>query len=142
MIYLLFFLLTNAPTYVHASSVNCTPEEQIKAEEASDTVHDWDSLYRAYSQFGNCDDGGTAEGFSDTVMELFAKKWETTPRLFVLISRDKGFEGFILNHIDATGDPDDIEKLRRNAQYHCPAQRNKICKLIILRAKIAIENMN
>lgn len=142
MIYLLFFLLISAPTYAHARSVNCTQEEQLRAEDASDTAHDWDSLHRAYSQFGNCDDGGTAEGFSDTVMKLLANKWETTPRLFVLISRDNGFKEFVLNHINATGDPDDIEKLKKNAQYHCSAQRNDMCKLIILRAKLAIETMN
>lgn len=137
-----FFVLLSVPIYAHANLINCTHEEQLKAEEASNTVHDWDSLHRAYHQFGNCDNGGTAEGFSDAVMRLLADKWETAPRLFALISHDKEYKKFILNHINATGGSDDIEKLEKNAQYHCPAQGRDMCKLIIIRARLAIEDMN
>jgi hypothetical protein len=143
MIHLLYFaLLIMLSSCSHAGSINCNQEQQIRAERASETSHDWDSLRRAYRQFKNCDDGGTAEGFSETVMKLLAEKWETTPRLFALIAHDKGFREFVLNHINATGDPSDIEKLKNNAQYHCPDPKNEMCQLIILRAKLAIEDMN
>jgi len=134
----LVLILVNAPTCVYAGHLNCTTEEQLVAEKASETAHDWDSLYHAYRQFENCDDGGTSEGFSDTVMKLLAKNWQSSLRLQILVLRDDGFETFILNHINATADISDIKEIQENAQYHCSAKAEKMCKSIISRTRDVI----
>lgn len=134
--------MLSMPAYADAGIVNCTQQEQLRAEDASTTAHDWDALHLAYQQFENCDDGGTAEGFSDTVMKLLADKWETAPRMFELTSHDSGFKRFVLNHINATGNLDVIKRLQENAQSHCIAHRRDMCKLIVSRAKLAVRDMD
>jgi hypothetical protein len=138
--FLCLVLLLVFPSLCQARAINCSPEEQLQAEKASETANNWHKLFLAYHKFANCDDGGTAEGFSDTVMKLLADNWETSPRLFELAAHDDGFKNFVLNHIDATGDDDDIKKLEDNAEHLCPNGDTEMCKLIVVRAKAALDN--
>ena len=48
----------------------------------------WNDLYRLFKEFGQCDDGGIGEGFSEDVARLFLKQWTQLDMLNRLISSD------------------------------------------------------
>ena len=75
-----------------------------QAERQTDALKSWNSVYRFYARFSQCDDGGIAEGTSDAVAKLLANHWDTVTELVKLISSHKGFENFVLRHVDETID--------------------------------------
>lgn len=142
MVKWLFLLLGTFSAAIYAGPIVCTQDRQIQAEEFAGASHDWDSLHTFYKQFVACDDGGTAEGVSETVMNLLSQEWQTTSRLIQLVSKDRGFKKFVLNHIDATGNLSDIVRLKSNARKQCPKEGGDFCRLIIDRAKTATGEMS
>jgi hypothetical protein len=113
---------------------SCTRVEAIKAEAETDKLKTWDSVYRFYKEFFHCDDGGIAEGVSDAVAKLLANRWDSFDEFAKLASNDKGFENFVLRHVDETIDwSHDAPKIRQNARSHCPSKSTRLCKALVVR---------
>ncbi len=112
----------------------CTRAEAIKAEGETDKLKTWDSVYQFYKEFSHCDDGGIAEGVSDAVAKLLANRWDSFDELAKLASNEKGFENFVLRHVDETIDwSHDAPKIHQNARSHCPSKSTRLCKALIVR---------
>ena len=109
----------------------CTNEEEVHGDAEIDALKDWDHLYRWYQKFQQCDDGSLAEGYSDAVAKLLADDWNHFGRVLSLTKTDKGFQQFVLKHIDATIDDGDARKLLSNAKFKCPAGGKALCRLIV-----------
>ncbi len=129
-----FATLANA-----AQTKVCTQAEQIEAMDAA--PKDWKAFYRLFKRLGHCDDGAMAENFSDRVVKLLAEDWKNLDDLRILAVSDKSFQRFVLSHIDATVDADELRKVIGNAQQHCPSKAKRLCRLIESKAKSAYAEM-
>jgi hypothetical protein len=106
-------------------------------------LNDWNALHAFYKRYlPACpDDGVFAEGYSDLTVRTLAKHWETTPQLQALVARDPPFRAFVLRHIDASTDPDDLNQALHNATTQCPAEAATLCKDIAASAQAAIKDL-
>jgi hypothetical protein len=118
----------------------CTVSEAGSALDKTDTFRSWDALHRSYKEFGSCDDGAVAEGFSESVARIFADHWNTLPRFAQLAENDPSFRAFVIRHIDATLNMDDVEKIKRAALTHCPSGLRKTCSDIAKQADFALKD--
>jgi len=117
----------------------CTDAEAKRADTDLDTLGSWDALYRWYKLYRQCDDGGLAEGYSESVVRILADHWNTLPRLVTLSRRDPRFRRFVLGHVDATTNPDDLRKIRINASTQCPPRLGAICADLAKQADAALK---
>lgn len=85
--------------------------EAIQAEEAVQGLRSWKDVYRAFKQFGHCDDGAIWEGYSDSVVRLLSVHWEQLHDLNTLSKSDKKFLAFVIRHIDATTDESELKSV-------------------------------
>lgn len=113
-----------------AQKTACTQQQAIRAEGEIDSLRDWDGMHKFYQDFSKCDDGGLAEGYSDAVGNLLAHNWEHFDRLASLANADKGFQRFVLKHIDDTLPADTLQQIANNARSHCPSRSTALCRLI------------
>jgi hypothetical protein len=108
----------------------CTEAEAAQAEKEVDSLKTWEDVYQSYKRFSQCDDGAIGEGYSDAVGKLLSDEWGRLPRLANLTNRDRGFEHFVLKHIDESLADDTLLKISRHARSECPVSGKKLCALI------------
>jgi hypothetical protein len=77
--------------------------------------------------YQRCDDGAIAEAYSEALARLLVDHWSTLPRLADLAKRDSRFRRFVVAHVDATLNIDDIKKIKTNAKMRCPSELRAIC---------------
>ena len=105
----------------------CTITEGRRALDEADTFRGWDALYRSYKKVGHCDDGAIGEGYSESVARILADHWGSLPRFDQLAGKDAAFREFVIRHLDATLNTDDVERIRNMATTHCPPGLRKTC---------------
>ena len=120
------FMLTSAFA-ADGSTKKCTQLQAMQAEKEADYLNNWDLMYRSYRRFSQCDDGGIAEGYSDSITKLLADDWRSFNRLLALTNRNTGFRGFVLKHIDETVPADRLAKIAKNARSECAARGRDLC---------------
>ena len=128
---------------IHANAGNMCPGNGIEAEQSA--IHefqDWQDLFNSYSKFKGCDDGAIAEGWSDAVVHLLATQWDKLGELQVLSSTHSDFEAFVLKHIDATTDADELDAVGTAAASRCPASAGALCNKIEKQVESAKVEMN
>ena len=113
-----------------ASETRCPSNVAKQAEEQASSVRDWDEMYTAYKRFGQCDDGGISEAFSDSVGRLLSTGNGALRRLLTLISKAAEFERFVIRHIDETIPVDVLAVVEKNATDHCPKGGDRLCRAI------------
>ena len=101
----------------------------------------WSGLYRLFKTFGQCDDGAIAEGFSEDVAQLFLKQWTHLEVLNRLMASDKSFKKFVLRHVDATLDEDELKVIADNSKSHCPTGEAQLCRSIAIEAQRSLEEL-
>jgi hypothetical protein len=131
--------LTILATMPNAFAQNLTDHDELKCSQqlamladdaASKAKSSWADFYKAFKNYEVCDDGGIAEGFSDSAAQLFAKQWGHIGDFFSLADKDADFELFSIRHIDETDDANDLDRIAVNARDNCPSGREKLCKAI------------
>ena len=108
----------------------CTKSEAIQADKEVDSLSDWGHVYRSYRKFSQCDDGAIGEGYSDAVGKLLTNDWGRLNNLLALTKSDKGFQRFVIKHIDETLPSDTLQRISNNARSSCPAGAQRLCSLI------------
>ena len=126
---------------VYAQGGTCTDEQARRADADVDRLHTWDQLYRSFQRYRQCDGGAIAEGYSKSVARILAHHWKTLPRLAYLAKRSDGFWHFVLDHINATADEDDLRRIKRRAATQCPTGLRRMCRDIRKAAEAAIEDL-
>jgi hypothetical protein len=117
-----------------AGDIPCEQQKAIQADAAADGIRSWDLAYRFYRQFLSCDDASIAEGVSDKIAKLLTDKWDSFGDFIKLASKDKGFEKFVLRHVDETIDwSHDAPKIHDNARAHCPKGSARLCRILVVR---------
>lgn len=134
-------LLLLASGAAHAQGAPCTDAQATRAEAEADSLRTWDALYRSYRAYRECDDGAIAEGYSESVARILTDHWSTLPRLARLAKKDDQFWHFVLDHIDASDDPDDLQAIKRHAESRCPAGLRRICRELKRAADSAIDDL-
>jgi hypothetical protein len=109
----------------------CTTEDSIRADAGLASLKTWADVYRAYMKFAQCDQGSVAEGYSDSVARLLSEKWDSADELNRICSRNRGFEKFVLRHVDELMTPQQARTVRKNARSHCPRNALKLCRQIV-----------
>jgi len=117
-----------------AQDRRCTQQQAQQADEAVDTLNSWDRIHDWYKTYSQCDDGSQAEGVSDAVARNLVDRWERLSRLGEL-ARDAGFRRFVLRHVDATLNADDLKKISVNAEKRCPTNLRALCRELKIRAE-------
>jgi len=111
----------------------CTDSEARSAEAEASSLSTWDALHASYQRYAQCDDAAIAEGYSATVAHLLADEWDQFDRLRQLMSSNKGFEKFVLRHIDDLMSQEQEKAIRQDASNQCPANGKSICHSIVKR---------
>jgi hypothetical protein len=102
-------------------------------------VHSWDALYRSYRSYRQCDDGAIGEGYSESVARILVDHWITLSQLARLARNDAQFRAFVIGHVDATLNMDDLEKIRKNAKAQCPTGLRSMCNDLAKQADFALK---
>jgi len=132
-------LLLLSSCVVRAQAPPCTDADASRAFDESDSFRNWDALHQSYKRYRQCDDGAAAEGYSESVARILADHWETLSRFAELSRQDSGFRRFVLNHIDATLNTDDLHKIESSAATRCTVNLRKVCADVRAAASAAIE---
>lgn len=117
----------------------CTTTEGRLALDEAVTRRSWDALYRSFKKFGHCDDGAIAEGYSESVARILADRWNSLPRFAELAGKNAAFRAFVIRHVDATLNTDDLEKIKANASTRCPANLRRTCNDLAKQADHALK---
>jgi hypothetical protein len=134
----ILFLLSGIPIAA-AQRGQCSAVEEQRAEMEADALRSWDALYKSYELYGKCDDGAIAEGYSESVARILVDHWNTLPRLANLAAKDARFRRFVLAHVNATLDLNDLKKIRADAKTRCPSQLGAICANLTKEADAALK---
>mgnify|MGYP003299501834 CR=1 FL=1 len=123
----LLLLLTVSP----AQACQCSRVDAEAAGNIAATLSSWQSIYAAYERYGRCDDGAIAEGFTESVVHLLATNWASLSAAQKLIAKSPSFRSFVISHVDATADSDEIAKVAALASTQCPLSAASLCKDIV-----------
>ena len=119
---------------------SCSREEMANAQKAAAAARDWDTMYDTFHRFSPCDDGGVAEGFSDSVAYLLASRWEELHELEYFAEANRAFRAFVLKHIDATASEENLRRILGHTK-ECPGYARPICREIENRARAALSEL-
>jgi hypothetical protein len=117
----------------------CSNVEGRRALDEVDMLRSWDALYTSYKSYRQCDDGALGEGYSESVARILVDHWNTLPQLARLARKDAEFRAFVIGHVDATLNMDDVEKIRKNATTQCPARLRTVCSDLAKQADFALK---
>ena len=102
----------------------------MAAESIAARLPDWKQIYGAFERFSHCDDGAIAEGFTEPVVHLLAKHWETLPQVASLQSKNAAFRTFVLPHINDTANTSELKRIARLARTQCPNRHGVLCSAV------------
>ncbi len=122
-----------------AARNKCDDEMQMQALD-QDEPRNWTDLYRLFKDFGSCDGGALGDRFSADVGQLFAEQWTHLDALNRLAA-NKGFERFVLRHIDTTIDENDLLVIAYYSKTRCPAAEKRLCGLIHTKAQATLDSL-
>lgn len=123
---------------LNAQAQQCSAYQAERAQAAVDQLASWRGLDEARKRFGQCDDGGIAEGFSEAVARLLVDRWTTLGELQSLTRHDGHLLRFVLKHIDSTLDTDDLARIEELARTKCPSMQGATCHAIARAARRAL----
>src|SRR5579863_4628673 len=103
------------------------------------TLRTWDALYKSYRSYRSCDDGFIGENYSESVARVLVDHWNTLPRLASLAQENSDFQRFVLKHVDATLDMNDIEKINAKSRTQCPRGLQALCDDLRKQAAAALK---
>lgn len=114
-----------------ASSSECSKAQAIAAETEAGTLKSWAAVHESFRAYAHCDDGAIGEGYSESITQLLANRWDTLGALAEIVADDPGFESFVERHVDATVPKERLAKIAANARYRCPKTYSRLCERIL-----------
>jgi len=127
MKYLLIAVALMVSSAAHCAET-CSSSDAKAAGEATDAMKTWPALYTGFKTFGRFDDGSIAEGFDEDVVHLLATDWGSLKTAARIFAKDNAFRKFVLRHISATADGDELVRISALAKSQCPANLAALCK--------------
>jgi hypothetical protein len=122
-----------------ADAKSCPVTDEQFVEQLS-TMKDWSTIYSVFKRnLPACpDDGFYAEGYTEAVVVALANRWSDLGELEKLLGPDANFRRFVYQHINASADEKDLQRVLSNARTKCPPGSARLCGEIAARAKTAI----
>ncbi|MGF6733688.1 hypothetical protein OKW50_005833 [Paraburkholderia youngii] len=108
----------------------CTGNDAAAADAMVDHLHSWAQINSAFSKYGQCDDGGIAEGYSEAIARLLIDHWKALPELDKQIKLNPPLELFVRRHINSTLETDDLAKIITLSTRSCPKGISPLCKAL------------
>jgi hypothetical protein len=106
----------------------CLPKQAQAAEAATDNMKTWYAIYSGFKAFHYCDDGAIAEGFTEAVVHLLASDWNSVSRAASIARDDKTFHSFLLKHINASANTDELKAIASVSEERCPREASSMCR--------------
>ena len=122
---LLAFVPVIALGTAHAADKPCPPADMSKAEKAVDRVATLDQLYSTFKDYGYCDTGTVADGFSDALLR-FLVDWKGVDGLATPMSKDPAYRDFVVRHLK-TASKADGDAVYARAKMSCPKGMETFC---------------
>lgn len=140
---MLFMGLVTAPSTARANGV-CSSKASSRADSSLvSAAGAWGSLFRHWRTYSSCDDGGVAEGYSDAVVVLLARRWGKFDEFVSLSERNPAFRKWAIGHIDATTSTDDLTQVLRNtARCTGGVRRKALCGEVARAARDALNELS
>lgn len=107
---------------------HCLPKQAQAAEAATDNMKSWHAIYSGFKAFRQCDDGGVAEGFTEAVVHRLASDWNAVSRAASIARDDKTFHSFLLKHINASANTDELKAIASVSEERCPRGAWSMCR--------------
>src|SRR5258708_224088 len=120
----------------------CTMDEGMRAESGTDQLKDWDAVYRYFKAYSHCDNGAASEGSADSIIRLLVSDWKHFDTFARLAASDKGFEKFVLNHIDEMASQAELRGIAKNAKSLCPSGETPTCTRVEARVSSVLSDGN
>jgi len=136
------FILLSALAVTPLQAHECTVAEAQAADVGSDYWHSWPSIFAAYKRYGQCDNGAPGEGFSDDIVHLLATHWSSLHEAQRFIAQRPSFQEFIVRHVDATADYDELVRIEHSATNRCPRSATLLCEKLASAAKNAVAEID
>ena len=107
------------------------------------TLRQWPAIHDFYRKhLSTCpDDGMYAEGYTDVVVHTLATDWSQLGQLALAVSSDSSFKRFVLRHIDASADEEELRSVLKSANSQCPRAHAVLCAQIAKAARTAINEL-
>jgi hypothetical protein len=137
---LVLLVIAIGPMTVPSQERSCSEHDAMEAEDTVTNLRNWEDVYRSFKQFGHCDNGTIADGYSASVVRLLSDHWDQLGDLNKL-SSDRKFLAFVIKHIDATVDEHELRNVIINSEKNCPKSAKMLCSLIEKAAKKAWMDM-
>lgn len=115
----------------------CTEHDVEAADLAIDNLDSWEAIHKKYVAYAKCDDGSIAEGNSEAMARMLIDKWQDIAKIQSLINHDSGFKNYVVRHIDATLDTDDLHQTITLSPESCLTKNKALCVKFIAAAKSA-----
>lgn len=132
MLLLLLGLVAILPAHAElAKRQTCTSAQARQAQEEAGQLSDWESIHRSFKRFAQCDEGAISEGYSNSVSQLLAHRWNHLDAMIRLTASDHEFEQFVIRHIDESMTEDEANSIVENARLRCPREAKQFCKSIV-----------
>lgn len=109
----------------------CTRTESVTAQAVTEYLDSWSDVWKAFNEFGHCDDGTVAEGFDEAVSLLWAEQWESVPQMIEMAGADNDFRKFLWLRIGSEAiPPDRWQAIVGHAKTRCPASAKEFCRAV------------
>ena len=129
---------TNVRALANTEAVRCSEDDAKLAEDSVDVLPDWDAVAKFYDRFRQCDDGGIAEGLSDSIGKLLARERPEMDVLIRVARSRRGMERFVLRHVNETLSNDDLSAISEKLPARCERAAKHLCRDISSAARRAL----
>jgi len=121
----MFFLMAGA---VGSACADCDEDTNVTAvESVLSGFTSWTAIRESFHRFESCDDQVLSEGYSDAIGSMLGKHWNTFPELSRVAAADPAFRAFVIAHVDATCDQEDLMRIIAAAEHQCPHGDGALC---------------
>jgi hypothetical protein len=123
----------------HARNEGCSIKQDDQASDGLEKAASLLDLYKVSKLFPGCfEGGGTAEEASDDIVVRLSHHWSRSLGELQRHAADRAFTLFVLRHIDATTDSDDLKVISTNARAACPRRASAVCQKVAAAAESAL----
>jgi hypothetical protein len=129
----------------HAARLSCASQGSVRAQDSLMAYYSWPVIYRVYRTYERCDENAFfSQAFSTAVIKTLVRKWDSIAELQKFAGSDSTFLDFVLMHIDATAEYENLKQILANTSRNCPKKYERLCARLharTARATAQIEEM-
>jgi hypothetical protein len=122
-----------------AHGATCSALMAQQADSEIDNMDTWTKVYEFFRKYKSCDDGSISEGLSEAIARILLDSAGTFSAENQQAFRNKGFQQFVVRHINTTLDTVDLEKISKLTNERCAKEFIDLCTEIKSKAKQAIK---